>query len=190
MNLEAIKTYAILHKVPIMSDDTLAFISSIIKETNSRSILEIGTAIAFSASTLVYNNEDINIRTIEKDEARYAVAVSNVEALNYVDKIECLNDDGLLYKNRDVYDMAIIDAAKAQNLSFFKLYFPFTEKVMVIDNINFHGNTGNSETIKHRRTRQMVIRIENFINYVESRSDLLVSRHDVGDGIMVIKRKV
>lgn len=186
--LEEIRHYALEHNVPIMSNETLDYISSIISKSNSRFILEVGTAIAYSTSYLASKN-DIYIKTLEKDEARYKEAQANIKNLNHEAKIESILCDGLKYSNRDTYDLTIIDAAKAQNKSFFHLYFPFTKKIMIVDNINFHGYFGKSDTIESKNLRSMVKRIEDFVAYIESRSDLISEYVDIGDGLLIIKRK-
>lgn len=189
MQLEEIKAFALEHKVPIMSDESLDTISSILKNTNSRSLLEIGTAVAYSTLYFADKIEDIEIDTVERDPERFLIAQKNVESSNYKQRITCIQADALKYNVMKSYDAIIIDAAKAQNDTLFRLYFAYTNYVMIIDNIDFHGFTGHSQDIKKRNLRQMVARIERFLDYINSRDDLIVERINVGDGLMVIQRK-
>lgn len=189
MKLVEIKDYAIEHGVPIMSDNSLDFISSILNETNSRSLLEVGTAIAYSSLYIQSKVKDISIDTLERDIDRFNVAQFNLKNIEFEHNITSIQADALKYNNKRIYDAIVIDAAKAQNIAFLRLYFAFCDKVMIIDNIDFHGYTGKSFDIKNRRLRQMVGRIEKFLEYLDKRSDLVVQKVDIGDGLLVIKRK-
>jgi predicted O-methyltransferase YrrM len=189
MKLVEIKEYAIEHDVPIMSDESLDFISSILNETNSRSLLEVGTAIAYSSLYIQSKLNDIKIVTLERDRDRFEVAQFNLENIDFDHNIVSIQTDALKYNNTGVFDAVVIDAAKAQNIAFLRLYFAFCDKVMIIDNIDFHGYTGKSSDIKNRRLRQMVVRIERFLKYLETRSDLVIEKIDIGDGLLVIRRR-
>ena len=189
MKLVEIKEYAIEHKVPIMSDESLDFISSILKETNSRSLLEIGTAIAYSSLYIQDKIPDLLIDTLEKDQERYEVAKQNLKEIEFSHNITSIQTNALKYDNRKSYDAIVIDAAKAQNETLFRLYFAFCNKVMIVDNVDFHGFTGHSQEIKKRNLRQLVSRIERFLTYLDTRKDIVVEKVNIGDGILVIKRK-
>lgn len=187
MLLKEIESYAILHNVPIMPRVSIDFISEILIKTQSRSILEVGTAIAYSSIAIKENVPEIEIDTIERDIIRYNEALKNIERSQL--DINCIYADALHYKNNKNYDVIILDAAKAQNEPLFKLYFAYTNKLMIVDNIDFHGHTGKSEAIESKNLKQMVKRIEQFLEYINSRNDLEVSYHKVGDGMVVIRRK-
>lgn len=187
MLLKEIESYAILHNVPIMPRVSIDFISELLIKTQSRSILEIGTAIAYSSIAIKTKVPEIEVDTIERDFARYHEAQANIQQSRLA--INSIYADALHYDNQKNYDVIILDAAKAQNEPLFKLYFAYTNKLMIVDNIDFHGYTGKSEVIESKRLKQMVKRIEQFLKYLETRSDLDVSYHAVGDGMLVIKRK-
>ena len=77
-----IKTYGNENNVPIMSEDTINTIINIINENNIESILEIGTAIAYSTICFANNNKVKNITSIERDNNRYLIAINNVKLSN------------------------------------------------------------------------------------------------------------
>ncbi|AMC93563.1 hypothetical protein AOC36_06065 [Erysipelothrix larvae] len=184
-----IESYALEHNVPIMSSESIDFISTILADTHSRSLLEVGTAIAYSTLNFAHRIDGLLIDTIERDDVRYEEAIKNVKKFSCGSRIHTIHHDALKYRNIKHYDAILLDAAKAQNEAMFKLYFAFVDKVMIIDNIDFHGFTGHSQEIRSRNLRQMIQRIESFLTYINSRSDLSVERYDIGDGLMVIKRK-
>lgn len=184
-----IEEYAHLNDVPIMSRDSIHFISRILNETDSRSLLEVGTAIAYSTLCFAKNVNGLKIDSIEKDVDRYSIAIENIKRNGYTEYINLYNTNALKLKNRKHYDAVILDAAKAQNEALFKLYFAFTDKVMIVDNVDYHGFTGHSQEIRSRNLRQMIKRIESFLVYLELRSDIIVTKHNIGDGILVIRRK-
>lgn len=188
--LETLEIYAEKHDVPIMPKQSIEFVSKTLTENQAVSILEIGTAIAYSASALALSDSNRTILTLERDQKRYDEAIKNIERLNLTHQISAVNCDAHHYSVKGHYDALVIDAAKAQNLSFFKLYFAYTDKVCIIDNIDYHGFVeDNFDKIYSRNLRSMMRRIKEFKEYLNNRSDLLVTYHDVGDGMLVVKRK-
>lgn len=187
--LENIRQKALQHNVPIMSLESIQYVSDVLSKNQAVSILEIGTAVGFSACALVDKQGDRKIDTIERDVQRYEEAVENIHSLGYQDKIQAYCTDAFDFKVKQSYDGLIIDAAKAQNLSFFRLFFAYTDKVCIIDNMNFHGYVDHLDTKKaSKRIASMVKKIELFKAYLDARTDLEVVHSDVGDGITVVRR--
>lgn len=188
--LETLEIYAAKHDVPIMPRESVEFVSKTLTENQAVSIIEIGTAIAYSASALALSDPMRTILTLERDTDRYHEANKNIEELNLSNQIEAVLSDAHHYKVRGHFDALIIDAAKAQNLSFFKLYFAYTDKVCIIDNIDYHGFVEeNFDKIYSRNLRSMMRRIKEFKEYLSSRTDLDVTYYTIGDGMIVVKRK-
>ena len=187
--IEEIKEYGINNEVPIMSEDTINTISEIIKENNIKSILEIGTAIGYSTICFASLNID-KITSIERDKVRFNIAKSNVEKskLNNIELILC---DALEADVDEKYDMVIIDAAKSQNKRFLDKYKNNLKDngIIIIDNLDFHGMVGKSSEIKSRNLRQMVRKIEKFIDYLNTQDEFNVSFIEVGDRLGVCKKK-
>ena len=82
--LEDIEKYAKENNVPIMMKDGIDFLTNYIEKNNIKNILEIGCAIGYSAIKMALVSNDIHVTTIERDEARYKEAISNVKKLNLV----------------------------------------------------------------------------------------------------------
>ena len=186
--INEIKEYGILNEVPIMSEETINTINKIIDDNNISSILEIGTAIAYSTICFASNTHIKKITSIERDKVRYSIAKKNVEK-SELNNIELICDDALNTIINDKYDMLIIDAAKSQNRRFFEKYKENLNEdgIIIIDNLEFHGYVGKSSEIKSRNLRQMVRKIEKFIDFLNNNSEYDVEYIEVGDRLGVCK---
>ena len=187
--IDEIRVYGENNSVPIMSRDTITTIQRIIKDNNIKSILEVGTAIGYS--TICFASTGIDkIESIERDEDRYNIAVSNVEksglnniSLNLMDVFDFNTDSK--------YDLIIIDAAKSQNRRIFEKFMNNLNEngIIIIDNLSFHGFVGKSNEIKSRNLRQMVRKIEKFIEYLKNNDEFDTEFIEVGDTLGVCKKK-
>lgn len=187
--IEDIREYGIQNNVPIMSIDTINEITKIIKENNIKNILEIGTAIAYS--TICFASiEGIKITSVERDNDRFLKAQENVKLTNF-NNINLIHDDALNIDIKDKFDLIIIDAAKSQNMKFFnKFKENLNDKgIIIIDNLSFHGYVGKSNEIKSRNLRQMVRKIEKFLDFLDNNQEFDITYIDVGDKLGVCKKK-
>ena len=185
-----IKEYGQNNNVPIMSIDTINKINEIINENNIHSILEIGTAIGYSTICFASNKNIDRIVSIERDDNRYEKALQNVKE-SCLNNITLIHDDAFNVNINDKFDLIIIDAAKSQNMKFldkFKLNLS-SDGIVIIDNLDFHGYVGKSSEIKSRNLRQMVRKIEKFIDYLDNNEEFDVEYVKVGDTIGICKRK-
>ena len=184
-----IKDYGINNDVPIMSEDTINTIQGIIKDNNIKTILEIGTAIGYSTICFASLNID-KITSIERDKVRFNIASSNVKKSN-LNNIELICDDALNVNIDSKYDMVIIDAAKSQNRRFLDKFKNNIKDngIIIIDNLDFHGYVGKSSEIKSRNLRQMVRKIEKFLEYLDNQDEFDVEYIEVGDRLGVCKKK-
>lgn len=187
--INEIREYGINNDVPIMSIESIDTISNIIKEKNVKSILEIGTAIAYS--TICFASLDLDkITSIERDKVRFEIAKSNVSKSG-LNNIELICDDALNVNIEEKYDMVIIDAAKSQNRRFLDKFKNniHDNGIIIIDNLDFHGYVGKSSEIKSRNLRQMVRKIEKFIEYLDNQDEFDVEYIEVGDRLGICKKK-
>jgi len=121
--LEEIEKYGRDNKIPILLDDTLEYISEILEKVRPKRILEIGTAIGFSAICFSkYLAEEGRIDTIEIESLRVEQALENIQKVGVQDKIRVLEGDALeiLPYLTEKYDVIFIDAAKGKYLEFFE----------------------------------------------------------------------
>ena len=189
--IDQIKEYANKNNVPIMSDSGIRFLTNYIKDNNIKDILEIGTAIGYSAIMMAITSDDIHITTIERDEKRYLEAIKNVKKMNLEDRIHLVYKDAFDVKLSDKFDLIFIDAAKAQNTRFFEKfeYNLNSNGTIITDNMNFRGLVLKNESdIESRNLRQLVRKIKDYKKFLENNNKYRTSFIDVGDGIAVSRK--
>ena len=191
VRLEEIEKYALDYNVPIMQKEGINFLTDYIKNNNVKKILEIGSAIGYSAIKMALVDEKINITTVEKDKNRYDVAVENIEKLNLRNRINIIYTDALDLTLSDTYDLVFIDAAKSQYIKFFEKFDKNLKVggVIITDNLLFHGLVEDESKIKSRNTRQLVRKIKNYITYLKENKNYSTQFYEVGDGIAVSIKK-
>jgi predicted O-methyltransferase YrrM len=189
--LEDIENYAKENNVPIMMKDGIEFLTNYIKENNIKNILEIGTAIGYSAIKMALVNDDIHVTTIERDDKRYQEAIKNIQKLNLQNRITVIHQDALEVQLTDQYDLIFIDAAKAQYIKFFEKYSANLKKEGVIfsDNLDFHGLTHTTEKIESRNVRGLVRKLNAYINYLKENKEYKTTFYRIGDGISITKKE-
>lgn len=191
--LNDMEKYAFDNQIPIIEKESLEFLTSFIKEKNITSILEIGSAIGYSAIMMALINPEIKIDTIERDIARYQIALNNIEMFNLNDQINIINDDALTCEiPNNEYDLIFIDAAKAQYQRFFERYLPTLKNdgYVLVDNLNFHGFVDGSNVTNNRNTKQLVRKIQRFKDWILNQSDFIVQEYHIGDGLYLIQRRM
>lgn len=189
--IKQIKDYALTNNVPIMTDDGITFLTEYIKKNSVKRILEIGTAIGYSAIMMCNVDKDITVTTIERDKVRYDEAVKNINLFNYSDRINIIFGDALEVDITGKYDLIFIDAAKAQNIKFFEKYKVNLDDngAIITDNMNFHGLTFMEDTTNlSRNLRQLVRKLKNYHEFLENNTEFFTKFYDIGDGIAISKK--
>jgi predicted O-methyltransferase YrrM len=162
-----------------------------IKSHNVKKILEIGSAIGYSAILMASADEDINVTTIERDENRYMECLKNIKKCDLDKKINVVYQDALEVNLTGVsYDLIFIDAAKGQNTKFFEMYknFLYPGGTIITDNINFHGYVGHSADIESKNLRELVTKIEDYILFLKNNKEFTTEFLSIGDGLSVSKK--
>lgn len=188
--IEALEEYAKAHQVPIMESDGIAFLLRYIEEHDIHHILEIGTAIGYSAIRMCLVNPDIMITTIERDEKRYQEAIQNIKNFGLENRIKILLQDALTVELEDLFDMIFIDAAKSQYIKFFEKFEKNLKKngVIISDNLNFHGLMHVEESTLSRNIRGMVRKLKQYRTFLENHSQYQTIIYNIGDGVGVSVR--
>lgn len=184
--------YAAEYNVPIIEKESIAFIMKFIKSNDIKDILEIGSAIGYSSILMATVSDEVKITTIERDETRYMECLKNVKKCGMQDKIDVVCQDALEVNLSGVaYDLIFIDAAKGQYTKFFEKYKYFLKPggVIISDNLKFHGHVGNRNNIASRNLKQLVGKIENYIDFLKNNEEFETKFYDVGDGLSVSIRK-
>ena len=190
--IKEIKEYAIANKVPIMQDAGMDFLTTFIIKHQIKNVLEIGTAIGYSAIMMTLCSPNLKVTTIERDEQRYMEALKNIKKMNLEDRITPIFNDALNVKLDDKYDLIFIDAAKAQNIKFFELFERNLnpEGYIITDNMYFHGLVKkNEKEIVSRNLRGIVRKIKDYINFLKNNDKYNTTIYEVGDGIAVSEKK-
>ena len=191
VHIRVMKEYAEKNNIPIMQKEGIEFLTNYIKENNVKTILEIGSAIGYSAIKMALIDKNITITTIERDKERYDLAINNISNLNLNNQIEIFNEDALIFDTNKKYDLIFIDAAKAQYIKFFEKYKKNLNEngTIISDNLEFHGLVKNKEQIKNRNTLQLVKKIEKYVNFLKDNDEFETEFIKLGDGIGISKRK-
>lgn len=177
--------------IPIMMSDGIDYLCDYIRKNNIKNILEIGSAIGYSAIRMALVDKDIKITTIERDNERYNEAVRNIDEFSLGGQIEIILGDAMDIEVNGLYDLIFIDASKGHNIDFFNKYKKNLKEhgVIITDNLSFHGLVENEELAITRGQRGIVRKIKNFIEFLDKQEDFYTEYIPLGDKIAVSKRK-
>lgn len=183
------ENYASEHNVPIIEKKSIAFIMKYIRDNNIKNVLEIGSAIGYSAILMASSNQETVVTTIERDETRYMECLKNVKKCGMDKKINVVYQDALeLNLSEDLrYDLIFIDAAKGQYTRFFEKYKNFLNPngAIITDNIKFHGYVGESNKLDKGNLKSLVEKIEKYIEFLKTNTEFDTEFYDIGDGLSV-----
>lgn len=192
-NIKQIEKYAQEYNVPIIEKKSIIKIMRFIKDNNIKSILEIGSAIGYSAILMASSGKDVTVTTIERDETRYMECIKNIKKCHLEKKINVVYQDALeLNLSEELkFDMIFIDAAKSQYIKFFEKYKHFLNPngVIITDNIKFHGYVGESSKLDKGNLKSLVEKIEDYIEFLKKNDEFDTEFIDVGDGLAISVRK-
>lgn len=190
--LEKIKEKALENHIPIIMDDTLEVIAKILIEKKPKRILEIGTAVGYSAMCFSkYLAEDGLIDTIERDEKRIEEAKQNFKKVEVENKINLYEGDAveIFPTLNEKYDVVFIDAAKGKYPFFLKeaLRMLKQDGIIFADNILYKGYV-MSDYNKHKQ-RTAVRNLREYIKETTENPNLETEILEVGDGLAISKMK-
>ena len=188
--LNEIKQKALQEHIPIIMDDTLEVIAKVLKDRQVNSILEIGTAVGYSAICFSkYLSQNGYIDTIERDEPRIQEAKINIKDMNLESKIHIYEGDAveILPTLNKKYDVVFIDAAKGKYPFFLKeaLRMLNKEGIIFADNILYKGYV-MSDYNKHKQ-RTAVRNLREYIKEVTENPNIETEILEVGDGLAISK---
>lgn len=194
-NIDELRHYAEQYNVPIMDKISTEFVKQLIRIKDVKSILEIGTAIGYSAMHFASCDPDINVWTIERKEEMYEQAISNIKDFGYESQINVIFSDALeafeLLPTDHSFDMIFIDAAKAQSQKFFELYEPLLKDdgIIITDNILYHGFVSNIEIVRNRNVKQMVKKVQKYNQWLMNHDKYKTTLINIGDGMAISKKE-
>ena len=192
-----IKTYARREAVPIMQDETQEFICNYIKELSQKleqvRVLEIGTAIGYSAIQFARVAENVTVSTIEIDIDRYLKAIQNIKNCELETRITAYHADALTFDFPDAtaqFDLIFIDAAKGQYINFFERYKKnlAPNGVIISDNLSFHGMVEDLSLTHNYSTKKLVKKIRKYVLFLRENQEFTTEFFECGDGISVSRK--
>ena len=196
-HLAKLEAYAIEHEVPIIRKEAQSLLRFFLELAKPKRILEVGTAIGFSASLLCeFMPEDCHLTTIEKVPMRIAEAEKNLAALKRSKDVTFLTGDAEevlrnLREQGNQYDFVFMDAAKAQYMSFLAQILPMLPAgaLLITDNVLQEGSIVESKYSITRRDRTIHMRMREYLYELKHNDALTTSIVAVGDGMALsVKR--
>ncbi|EKZ0999288.1 O-methyltransferase [Listeria monocytogenes] len=191
---EELEAYAKENEVPIMEPDSLYCLLQILDIQKPKRILEIGTAIGYSALKMADKLPDAEIITVERDEERYEQAIHNIQRYGASDRVKVLLTDAIEGAEEILahgpFDAIFIDAAKAQYEKFFHIYTVSLAENGVIysDNVLFKGLALDMTPEKQRKLR-VARKMRHFNDFLVTHPDFETTTIPLGDGLSISKRK-
>lgn len=189
--LEELEVSCIRDNVPIIRKSMQNIMKFLIKSYKPKSILEVGTAVGFSAILMAETSEeDTHITTIEKYEKRIPLAKANFEKSGYADRIEFIEGDAALVlkqliENGRQFDMVFMDAAKGQYMNFYEDVMAVLKNggLLVSDNVLQDGDIVQSRFAVKRRNRTIHSRMREYLKVLTTDDRLTTTILPVGDGV-------
>lgn len=199
--LTELRAFAEEHRVPIILKDTEGLLLNLLRIKGTENLLEIGTAIGYSACSFA-NGCGCQVTSIEADSRAFALAESNVRNLGFSEQVEILHGDAreVLANLKDEkgedftpFDTVFIDAAKSHYRAFWDLILPLcaADALIICDNVLMKGMTASDEYDPGKKYKTSIRKMREFLDYITSLEDADTCILPVGDGVSlsVLKRK-
>ena len=186
---EILKKDALEYHITIIMYDTLEKIKEILEAEKPKRILEIGTAVGYSASCFVRYSENAIVDTIELDEERAKQAIENVKKIGVADNINIMigNAVEILPTLSGEYDIVFIDAAKSKYSIFLEEGIRLIRNggLILADNVLYKGYV-MSDYNKHKQ-RTAVRHLREYIKEVTENPNLETEILEIGDGLAITR---
>lgn len=188
-----LEKYAEINHVPIIHPEVAQLIKVLLNIAKPKKILEIGTAIGYSALVMASAIEKHGkIISIEKREDMINIAEKNITDNGYSNMIQIIKGEAeeILPNINDKFDFIFIDAAKGQYMEFFPhcLRNLVDGGIILSDNVLYKGMVASDELVM-RRKKTIVKRMRNYLDYITSNKDLVSSVIPIGDGVAITYKK-
>lgn len=187
---EPFRQYASEHHVPIIDELSLNVVLQYLRLSKPKKILEIGTAIGYSALRMNDVCPEALIVTIEKNEHMYNISQQNIIALGKQEKIKVLYGDAIdviaSFSKDKRFDFVFIDAAKSKYNEYFDLIDPLLEVngFLIADNILFRNYVIEPELIEAKRFKKLAEKLHLFNEQMSKRANYHSLIIPVGDGLL------
>lgn len=185
--IKAMEDYAAEKDVPIIHPEVAQFIRVLIKSHGVKKILEVGTAIGYSASVMAEAaGEGCEIVTIERDDEMFSTAQENIKKMGLEKNIKIIKGDALevLGEMNGEFDLVFLDAAKGHYDHFLPMCFRMLKKggLLVSDNVLFRGMVATNELLIRRKIT-IVKRMRKYLTHISNMPGLETVVLPIGDGV-------
>lgn len=193
--INEMEEFAEEHRIPIMDRKGIETFIGLLRIQRPKFILEIGSAIGYSAIRMVSALESVSVVTIERDKDRHATAVKYIDRSGLKDRITIIEGDALLLPDEALpslcYDALFIDAAKGQYKRFFEKYAKHVVGggIIYCDNMFMHGAVMLPDEEVPKRNRTMIRNLKEFTSWIMKHPNYETSLLPVGDGILVAVKR-
>ena len=192
-NLTKLEEYASSNHIPIIQKEVVQLLKVILGISNPRNILEIGTAIGYSALVMASSTHDnCAITTIERRRDMIELALKNIYDTRYRNRINILHGDAVevLPKINKMFDFIFLDASKGHYLEFFIECMNLLENggLIVSDNVLFRGMVACDDLVV-RRKKTIVKRLREYLNYINNLEGYETCIVPIGDGLALTYKK-
>lgn len=193
--LDQIEREALAEYVPVIRKETQTFLKLMLSLKNPSKILEVGTAVGFSALLMAeYAPKNVQITTIENYEKRIPIARENFRRAGREGQITLLEGDAaeVLGTLQESYDFIFMDAAKGQYIRFMPeiLRLLARDGVLISDNVLQDGDIIESRFAVTRRNRTIHKRMRDYLYQLTHSDGLVTAVLPIGDGITVSSRRI
>ncbi|KIL44492.1 O-methyltransferase [Jeotgalibacillus soli] len=192
---QEMEKFAEQESVPIMELDGMETLLQWLRFQQPKRILEVGTAIGYSALRMADALPNTEIVTIERDDRRIKQARSFISRSNDENRIHILSGDALDLKDEvssyGEFNAIFIDAAKSQYGRFFELYEPMlsNDGVIYTDNVLFKGLVADVTPELSRNVKQLVRKLDRYNQWLMAKADYHTVIISVGDGLAISKKR-
>ena len=192
--LNALEMAALKDRVPIIRRETQSLLKVLLQLKRPSRILEVGTAVGFSALLMsTYGPEECRITTIENYKKRIPAARENFRKAGREEQIKLIEGDAqeVLKTLEGSYDFIFMDAAKGQYIHFLPEILRLLEKggLLVSDNVLQDGDIIESHFAVERRNRTIYKRMREYLSVLKNSEELETAVLPLGDGIALSVRK-
>ncbi|MFT8318329.1 MAG: O-methyltransferase [Sporolactobacillus sp.] len=182
--------------IPIMQPSAVALLQQLIRWINAERILELGTAIGYSAIRMrLAAGSSAKITSIERDPEMICSAQTHIRELGLSDSIKIVEGDATdqldAVKQNAPYDLILIDAAKAQYEKLFNTYARWLRPggIIVTDNVFFHGLVCHIDDVRKKQLNRLVHKVDDYNHFLAERTDFDTVFLTVGDGLAISTKK-
>lgn len=193
--LGEIQAQATIDNVPIIPNETASFLRFFLKQIKAKNILEVGTAIGFSASLMLdAMGEGSHVTTIDRFDVMIKKAKANFEKLGVQEQVTLLEGDAkeVLPTLEGPYDFIFMDSAKSKYIEF----LPECLRLLKVDGVLMIDDVFQAGTIMHdikeipRSQRTIYRKLNELYDVVLNHEDLTVTILPLGDGVLMISKDV